>query len=681
MSVGVTAAGGADPAAGLSGFPFVRRIEPIGLGFLQLRRRAAKAGCADGGVGQGDAVLLEDEEAAGIAAASSRAAAAFGAAAVSIVITIPDVATDAQREAYLDKSYYEALGIAGAVGFMADLKTIKKAYHKMLLRYHPDKTGRGETDPVFLRIQDAFATLSDEDKRRSYDSQCDFNDKVPKGTEDTETDEEFLRVYRPVFERNARFSRRRPVPDLGGATTALTVLHSFYKWWHNFDSWRDFSHEAKHDLDSAGGRDHKRFMAMENQREVRGLKKAEVTRVADFVAMAERLDPRLVRERQRVAAEKAAKARARAEVYAAEVKARADAEAAAVAAEKAAEKAAKDEAAAAKVMRGEAKKAFRQHKHALKARCVAALGRQSAADVAAMGGRTAVEWMDDVSWMCERMGSMEDSRALEAALVGGGPGSGAVGGGGDDPAAAAASLAPAAVEALVAAVAAARAKCAAEGAAAEAKAAAARAREQAREAARRAEKARRAPWSDEEVALLNKFINKFPSGTSKRWETIAETLSVQLKLGVARTKEECLAMSHKINAARLEGRSLAVGQGWKKSGSEVSCEKQDSTKAAAPAKAAVKAAAAANAAAKATAKAEAAGGAKKAPAPVLAPGQWSVEQQRQLEAALRKYPASMGTAKERWTAISREVEGRSLKECVARFKELSAKAKAKAAKQ
>ena len=681
MSVGVTAAGGADPAAGLSGFPFVRRIEPIGLGFLQLRRRAAKAGCADGGVGQGDAVLLEDEEAAGIAAASSRAAAAFGAAAVSIVITIPDVATDAQREAYLDKSYYEALGIAGAVGFMADLKTIKKAYHKMLLRYHPDKTGRGETDPVFLRIQDAFATLSDEDKRRSYDSQCDFNDKVPKGTEDTETDEEFLRVYRPVFERNARFSRRRPVPDLGGATTALTVLHSFYKWWHNFDSWRDFSHEAKHDLDSAGGRDHKRFMAMENQREVRGLKKAEVTRVADFVAMAERLDPRLVRERQRVAAEKAAKARARAEVYAAEVKARADAEAAAVAAEKAAEKAAKDEAAAAKVMRGEAKKAFRQHKHALKARCVAALGRQSAADVAAMGGRTAVEWMDDVSWMCERMGSMEDSRALEAALVGGGPGNGAVGGGGDDPAAVAASLAPAAVEALVAAVAAARAKCAAEGAAAEAKAAAARAREQAREAARRAEKARRAPWSDEEVALLNKFINKFPSGTSKRWETIAETLSVQLKLGVARTKEECLAMSHKINAARLEGRSLAVGQGWKKSGSEVSCEKQDSTKAAAPAKAAVKAAAAANAAAKATAKAEAAGGAKKAPAPVLAPGQWSVEQQRQLEAALRKYPASMGTAKERWTAISREVEGRSLKECVARFKELSAKAKAKAAKQ
>jgi DnaJ family protein C protein 2 len=668
MSVGVSAAGGAEAAAGLSGFPFVRRIEPIGLGFLQLRRRAAKAGCADGGVGQGDAVLLEDEEAAGIAAASSLAA-AFGAAAVSIVITIPDVQTDAQREAYLDKTYYEALGIAGAVGFMADLKTIKKAYHKMLLRYHPDKTGRGETDPVFLRIQDAFATLSDEDKRRSYDSQCDFNDKVPKGTEDTETDEKFLKVYRPVFERNARFSRRRPVPDLGGPTTALPVLHSFYKWWHNFDSWRDFSHEAKHDLDSAGGRDHKRYMAMENQREVRGLKKAEVTRVADFVAMAERLDPRLVRERERVAAEKAAKAQARAEVYAAEAKARADAEAAAVAAERAAEKAAKDEAAAAKVKRGEAKKAFRQHKHALRARCVAALGRQSAADVAAMGGRTAVEWMDDVSWMCERMGGIEDSRALEAALVGGGPGGDAVGGGGDDDPAAVACLAPAAVQALVAAVAAARAKCAEEGAAAEAKAAAARAREQARETARRAERARRAPWSDEEMALLNKFINKFPSGTGKRWETIAETLSVQLKLGVARTKEECLAMSHKINAARLEGRSLAVGQGWKKSGSEVSCEKQDSTKAPAPAKAAVKAAAA-------TAKAGAAGGAKKAPAPVLAPGQWSVEQQRQLEAALRKYPASMGTAKERWTAISREVEGRSLKECVARFKELSAKAKA-----
>ncbi|OWZ24687.1 hypothetical protein PHMEG_000210 [Phytophthora megakarya] len=48
---------------------------------------------------------------------------------------------------------------------------------------------------------------------------------------------------------------------------------------------------------------------------------------------------------------------------------------------------------------------------------------------------------------------------------------------------------------------------------------------------------------------------------------------------------------------------------------------------------------------------------------------WSEAQQRALDLALKKYPASMDK-KERWTNIADEVEGRSLNECIDRFKML-----------
>ncbi|ETP38381.1 hypothetical protein F442_14001 [Phytophthora nicotianae P10297] len=49
--------------------------------------------------------------------------------------------------------------------------------------------------------------------------------------------------------------------------------------------------------------------------------------------------------------------------------------------------------------------------------------------------------------------------------------------------------------------------------------------------------------------------------------------------------------------------------------------------------------------------------------------EWTEAQQRALDLALKKYPASMDK-KERWTSIANEVEGRSLNECIDRFKML-----------
>lgn len=60
-------------------------------------------------------------------------------------------------------SYYEALG----VNKDANLDEIKKAYRKLALLHHPDRNGgNGEQ---FKKIAEAYETLSDEGKRRTYD--------------------------------------------------------------------------------------------------------------------------------------------------------------------------------------------------------------------------------------------------------------------------------------------------------------------------------------------------------------------------------------------------------------------------------------------------------------------------------------------------------------------------------
>jgi hypothetical protein len=82
------------------------------------------------------------------------------------------------NDAFMELNYYKVLGVEH-LGFSADNESIKRGYHKMLLVHHPDKTGKGETDPVFLRIQDAFNTLMDLSKRRAYDSKCDFDESIP----------------------------------------------------------------------------------------------------------------------------------------------------------------------------------------------------------------------------------------------------------------------------------------------------------------------------------------------------------------------------------------------------------------------------------------------------------------------------------------------------------------------
>lgn len=104
------------------------------------------------------------------------------------------------EDEFMELNYYKTLGV-DHLGFSADNDQIKRAYHKMLLIHHPDKTGRGETDPIFLRIQDAYNTLTSTEKRRAYDSQCDFDEKIPDEFDKIEDEAAFYKLYGPVFSR------------------------------------------------------------------------------------------------------------------------------------------------------------------------------------------------------------------------------------------------------------------------------------------------------------------------------------------------------------------------------------------------------------------------------------------------------------------------------------------------
>jgi DnaJ family protein C protein 2 len=123
-----------------------------------------------------------------------------------------------------------------------------------VLKHHPDKkaTIAGETndDAFFKCIQKAMDVLTNPERRRQFDSvdpyYLSLEEDDPTAAQMKGKDSNaFFKAFGPVFEREARFSKVKPVPLLGSVDAPKEEVEGFYNFWYNFDSWRSFEYLDK----------------------------------------------------------------------------------------------------------------------------------------------------------------------------------------------------------------------------------------------------------------------------------------------------------------------------------------------------------------------------------------------------------------------------------------------------
>ena len=88
------------------------------------------------------------------------------------------------------RDYYEVLGVQKSTA----KDEIKSAYRKLALKYHPDRNKSPEAQEKFKEISEAYAVLSDPEKRKRYDTYGHVgNEEVFRGSEDN-----FAEIFKDI---------------------------------------------------------------------------------------------------------------------------------------------------------------------------------------------------------------------------------------------------------------------------------------------------------------------------------------------------------------------------------------------------------------------------------------------------------------------------------------------------
>ena len=581
----------------------------------------------------------------------------------------------------------------------ASADDVKKAYRRMVLKHHPDKAqgaaedggdaggkeaaaeqpGGDDGDEMFKAVTEAFELLSDPKRRRDFDSLDDFDDSLPPKDYDSSTHGDFFGVFGPFFERNSRWSEVPNAPLLGNSETPYDAVVRMYDFWFDFRSWRDFADADEYDVETASFREERRWMERNNEKLRVKRRKDEKARLARLVELAYAHDPRIRAEKQR---QKDAKAAVKAERATALQRDREAAAAAEAAKQEAARLAAEKEMAEAaerKKQKERAAKALRKAKQRLRALAtgvnatgVNATAGAIAPGLAAEGGSGGAPLCGEahLELLCARMSAEAMEELCDAA---------------DKAPGKAGQLMRIAIEAE------------------EANLAKETATEQAAAAAARTGSAggaggagsaggagggsgNHSPWTDEELSLLAKAANKFPGGLPDRWTLMAEFINRFARPAHGRTADD---VTNKVKEQRraFEARKSAAAAAPMAPPPPPSAPPSKPATTPAP-KASPEPAPAKAGSGVAPAGASSAAATPAAPAPAAVPAEvpasaapveaeWSLEQQRALETALKKVPATVGEG--RWERIAEEVPGKTKGECIKRYKEIVAALKAKKA--
>ncbi|KAL8238927.1 hypothetical protein R6Q59_015494 [Mikania micrantha] len=219
------------------------------------------------------------------------------------------------------QDHYALLGL-GHLRYLATEDQIRKSYHETALKHHSNKQAalllaeetedakqakKDEIENRFKAIQEAYEVLMDPTRRRIYDSTDEFDDEIPTDC----SPQDFFKVFGPAFMRNGRWSVNQPIPSLGDDNTLLKEVDAFYDFWFSFKSWREFPHENEYDLEQAESRDHKRWMERQNAKLSEKARKEERARIRSLVDNAYKRDPRIIRRKETLKAEKQKKKEAK----------------------------------------------------------------------------------------------------------------------------------------------------------------------------------------------------------------------------------------------------------------------------------------------------------------------------------------------------------------------------------
>ncbi|KAG0256710.1 hypothetical protein BGZ95_005432, partial [Linnemannia exigua] len=293
--------------------PIMEKIEPVGPMYLAHARRKLF-----------NRTFSEDEQHLAQSAADAAAAAKLleDAETADDHEIESDHKDDLRRDAkdWKTQDHYRLLGL-GTARWRANHSMIKKAHRTKVLVHHPDKksaaTGSNAThdDAFFKCIQKAYEILSDPIKRRQYDSV----DPIPEESYNALKDGanlSFVDAWRPVFEREARFSvvtDKRKIPEIGTMESSKEEVEAFYGFWYGFESWRSFEYLDKEEGEGAENRDDKRYIEKKNKAERAKLKKEDAARLRKLVDTAFALDPRMAAFKEQEKEAKEAKKKERLE--------------------------------------------------------------------------------------------------------------------------------------------------------------------------------------------------------------------------------------------------------------------------------------------------------------------------------------------------------------------------------
>ncbi|KAL8818589.1 MAG: hypothetical protein Q9191_007910 [Dirinaria sp. TL-2023a] len=339
-------------AIGTLSTPTQRNIEPVGPHFLAhaRRKRHHRTFSEDERIQAQESVKKVEDDDAG-------------------EISEPENQLMLQRDAkdWKGQDHYAVLGLSRH-RYRATESQIKTAHRKKVLRHHPDKraaTGSSEDDSFFKCIQKATEILLDPIKRRQYDSVDEGADIDPPSKKEAQK-KGWLKSWRPVFEREARFSKATPVPMLGDDSSTKADVEEFYNFWYNFDSWRSFEYQDEDVPDDNENRDQKRHVERKNNNARKKKKTEDTARLRALVDECLAGDERIKKFKQQ---ERAGKNKKREERELAERREKEEAKRKAEEEERLkreAEEAAKAEKAEGKKAKEAAKNAVKKNKRVLK---------------------------------------------------------------------------------------------------------------------------------------------------------------------------------------------------------------------------------------------------------------------------------------------------------------------------